>query len=52
METLQPGQVIDNYHIERELGSGGFGSVYQAVHGQIGRRVALNDHPPEGGGFG
>jgi serine/threonine-protein kinase len=34
-------QQIGPYHIERELGRGGFGIVYLAVDRDVGRRVAL-----------
>ncbi len=38
---LAAGRVIDRYFIERHLGGGGMGHVYQARHVHIGRRVAL-----------
>ena len=33
--------VADKYRVERLLGSGGMGSVYEATHVQLGKRVAL-----------
>ncbi len=35
------GRVIDRYRIEAELGQGGFGAVYRALHVHMHRRVAL-----------
>ena len=36
-----PGQRIDRYVIERQLGAGGFGAVYLARHSVLGTEVAL-----------
>ncbi|WP_320673276.1 serine/threonine-protein kinase, partial [Patulibacter defluvii] len=36
-----PGDQIDDYRIERRLGSGGMGSVFLAEHTTLGRQVAL-----------
>lgn len=38
---LLPGEVIGDYKVDSKLGSGGFGSVYHAVHPLIGKRVAI-----------
>ena len=35
------GQVIGHYKVVRKVGDGGMGSVYEAVHESIGRRVAI-----------
>jgi serine/threonine-protein kinase len=38
---MNPGDVLGSYRIVRLLGQGGMGSVYEAVHETIERRVAL-----------
>jgi serine/threonine-protein kinase len=38
---MNPGDVLGNYRIVRLLGQGGMGSVYEAMHETIERRVAL-----------
>ncbi len=38
---LQPGSLVGSYRIVKELGRGGFGVVYQAVHTILPRLVAL-----------
>jgi hypothetical protein len=38
---MNPGDVIGNYRIVRLLGQGGMGSVFEAIHETIERRVAL-----------
>ena len=35
------GQRIGSYRVERQLGQGGMGAVYAAVHEQLGRRAAI-----------
>ncbi len=35
------GIVLFNYRLTRELGEGGFGVVYEAIHEQLGRRAAV-----------
>jgi serine/threonine protein kinase len=39
--ALAPGQAFAHYRVERELGRGGMGVVYEAVHVPLGKRVAL-----------
>lgn len=41
MSTALAGQVIDSYRIVRQVGAGGMGEVYEAVHVVLGQRVAL-----------
>lgn len=43
---LQPGMVIDRYLIKRMIGRGGMGEVYEAVHQDIKKRVALKTLDP------
>ena len=38
---LAPGTVVGDYEIERQIGVGGMGTVYQAIHPVIDKRVAL-----------
>lgn len=40
-QSLRPGQHIGSYRVVRQLGTGGMGAVYEAVHTQIERRVAI-----------
>lgn len=39
--ALKPGQLVGNYRVNSKIGQGGMGSVYAAVHKQIGRRAAI-----------
>ncbi len=42
LPLLNPGTIIsDRYEIVRLIGEGGMGSVYEAKHRQIGKRVAI-----------
>jgi hypothetical protein len=41
MTDLQPGAVFAGYRIERRIGGGGMGIVYEAVETSLDRRVAL-----------
>ncbi len=40
-EALGPGTMLGAYRIERELGGGGMGTVYQAIEPNIGKKVAI-----------
>jgi len=44
--TYEPGQVIENYRIVRQIGSGGMGEVYLAEDIRLNRKVALKLLPP------
>jgi len=38
---LEPGALVGDYRVERTLGRGGMGTVYEAVHSVIDKRVAI-----------
>src|ERR1700733_7380396 len=40
-EVFAAGRVFGHYQVVRHLGSGGMGSVYEATHVDLGKRVAL-----------
>lgn len=35
------GEIVDGYHIQRRIASGGMGVVYEAVHEHLGRKYAI-----------
>lgn len=39
-EALQSGDRVGDYEVVREIGRGGFGRVYEVVHGALGKRAA------------
>jgi eukaryotic-like serine/threonine-protein kinase len=39
--ALEPGQMVDEYRVDRKLGSGTFGAVYAGEQPLIGKRVAI-----------
>jgi serine/threonine protein kinase len=41
------GTIIGHYKLTRQLGQGGMGTVFEAVHDQLGRRVAIKVMKPE-----
>ena len=48
MTALVPGDVLDGkYHVLRQIGEGGMGTVYEGEHLRIARRVAIKVMHPE-----
>jgi tetratricopeptide (TPR) repeat protein len=45
-EELRPGDRLDRFEIRREIGRGGFGAVYEAFDGELGRVVAIKTLRP------
>ena len=43
---MSPGQSVAHYRIVSELGQGGMGAVYRAVHTKLNRDVAIKVLPP------
>src|SRR5437870_606894 len=39
--TLPPGAIVGRYELIRPIGTGGMGTVYEAVHRDLGKRVAI-----------
>ena len=44
---IEAGQTVDGYRVERLIGRGGMGVVYEAVQTSVKRRVALKVLRPE-----
>ena len=47
MSHMESGQAVGRYRLLREVGAGGMGTVYEAVHEEIGRRAAIKVLHPE-----
>ena len=47
MSALQPGSKIHRYIVQKVLGSGGFGVVYQAQHKTLGYQVVIKEYLPQ-----
>lgn len=46
-DALQPGSRFGRYRVERKLGSGGMGAVYEALHVDLKKRVAIKALHPQ-----
>jgi serine/threonine-protein kinase len=44
--TLPPGSRLGKYEVVRQLGAGGMGAVYEAIHTEMGKRVAIKTLSP------
>jgi len=45
MDDFQPGQMLENYLIEKKVGQGGMSMVYKAYYASTDRFVADKDMP-------
>jgi len=45
--ALGPDSIVGSYRIVKQIGSGGMGAVFEAVHNLLPRRVAIKVLHPE-----